>query len=375
MTQIVKEITSGTQFTRSLEEGVVADSQNRVFKVVLSSPQETINIQQACGVFIGNRHPYNPNIYCHTFDAKYDGDSRMVLICTFQYKSKAGSSEGLPDPQAVDPEVRPANWTTSVATYESPVTWWQTVDSNGDPVNRAGDAPAERSPATNPVGDFYDGLTRLEPIITISVEQYEAFDPLRNNEAVGCINEKQVNVGRSLSCERATLLLRSIQSSPVVESWGDAIYRGWKATYEFLYKRNPSRLARYNGEDGVDRDIGWDIAVPQTGFNVKAFNPNGAADNQDIFAQPLRHSAGKIVGPPYALFDNVAVGDKVRAMVKVFEYENGGASQTPSAQPIPLNNDGTPRLYTVAAPKEKVLVYRYRVYKEYDFNTLGLRLT
>jgi hypothetical protein len=37
-----------------------------------------------------------------------------------------------------------------------------------------------------------------------------------------------------------------------------------------------------------------------------------------------------------------------------------------------LNDDGTPRADT-ADPK--VLVYRYRVYKEYDFNTLGLRLT
>jgi hypothetical protein len=59
-------------------------------------------------------------------------------------------------------------------------------------------------------------------------------------------------------------------------------------------------------------------------------------------------------------------------MVKVFEHESGGASQTPSAQPIPLNDDGTPRIYN-ADPK--VLVYRYRVYREANFNTLNLRLT
>lgn len=359
MPRKVSEVTSGTQFSRSLEDGIVADSQNRVFRVLLNYPNELIDIQGVCGIYIGNQHPVNGNIFCSSFDAKYDGDSRLVLICTFNYRSQAAASQQ--DPQQSEPTVRPANWSTSVATYESPVRTWHKV-TNGTP-------ESSPSSAANALADLYDGATRLEPLITISVEQYEAFDPLRNSQYVGCINLKPAMFGTSLTCERATILLRSIQSAPVVESWGNLIYRGWKATYEFLHKRNPTYI--YNGTTLAQEDIGWDIAMPQTGFNVKSFNPNAAPADADIYAQPLRHSAGKIVGPPFLLPANVAADEKVRAMIKVFEYENGGASQTPSAQPIPLNDDGTPRVYTANPP---VLVYRYRVYKEADFGNLGLRL-
>lgn len=357
MPRYVSEITSGTQFSRSLEDGVIADSQNRSFKVLLNFPGEIIDVQGTCRVYIGNQHPTNLNIFCSSFDAKYDGDSRAVLICTFQYKSKASSSQE--DPQKNDPTIRPANWTTSVATYESPVRNWRRVYAG---------TGAEQS-AANALGDMYDGITRLEPIITISVEQFERFDPLRNNYAVGCINSNSLRISNSLFCEPATVMLRGIQADPTVESWGNQVFRGWKTRYEFLFKRNPAMLANNSGE--YNEEIGWDVAVPQTGFNVKAFAPNAGVANADIYGQPLKHSAGKIIGPPFLLPDNINAGDKVRAMVKVFEYENGGASQAPSAQPIPLNDDGTPRDY-IASPK--VLIYRYRVYREYNFNSLNLRL-
>jgi hypothetical protein len=58
-------------------------------------------------------------------------------------------------------------------------------------------------------------------------------------------------------------------------------------------------------------------------------------------------------------------------MLKVFEYEDGGVSQTPSAQPVPLNLDGSPRIVT-ADPK--VLVQRYQVYDEYEFGGWNLRV-
>jgi hypothetical protein len=360
MPKKTSEVTQGAQFSRSSQEGASSDSQTRVFKVLLEYAGEVIDVQLTCGIYVGYRHPYNTNIYCTSFDARFDGDSRMVLICTFNYAPKAGL--GLPDPQSLSPDVRPANWSTSIATYESPVRTWTKV-TGGSPSGGV-------KPAANPMGDMYDGVSRLEPIVTISVEQYEPTNPFKNNAAVGCINQADVVFGVLLTCARSTLLLRSIQTSPVVESWGSVTYRGWKATYEFLYKKNPTYI--YSGGAYIEMDIGWDVAVPQTGFNVKAFAPNTAAGDQDIYSQPLKHSKGKIIGPPYLLPDNVTAGDKVRAMVKVFEYENGGASQTPSAQPIPLNDDGTPRLHT-ADPK--VLVYRYRVYKEADFNSLYLRLT
>ena len=55
-------------------------------------------------------------------------------------------------------------------------------------------------------------------------------------------------------------------------------------------------------------------------------------------------------------------------MVKVFSYQNGGASQTPSAQPVALTADGYPKT------PGTVDVYRRGQHEQFDFTTLGLRL-
>lgn len=370
MPNAVSEIASGAQFTRSSNEGTVADSQTRVFKIVLKEPGEYVDFQKECGIYVGDPHPSNAGIFCQSFEGRFDGESRMVLLATFNYASKASASgSGGGDGGGGgggSPDIRPANWTTSVATYESPVRTWRKV---------VADAPLDAAPAENPAGDMYDGIVKLEPIVTVSITQRQSLDPLANIDAVGCINSAPLTCGTK-TMPNASVMLRSIQSSPIVEAWGNTIFRGWSATYEFLYKRNPAYI--YNGESLVERDIGWDIAVPQTGFNVKAFEPPGG-NTRDAFGQPLKHGGdgdppefrGRIV-EPLALPPGIDPGDKVRGMIRVFSYENGGASQVPCAQPIALNDDGTPRS---ADADPKVLVYRYRVYKEFDFNTLGLRLT
>jgi hypothetical protein len=171
-------------------------------------------------------------------------------------------------------------------------------------------------------------------------------------------------------------MLRGISCEPVAEFWNDRLYRGWVATYEFAYRRNHVRgLWNGFGNAVVDADIGWDIAVPETGFNVLAFVPAGALAEQDIFGQPLKHDAGKIDDDPVEqLPEGVAVGDRVRAMVKVFEYENGGTSQLPSAQPIPLNEDGTPRKsFGNGAADPPVIINRYRIYEDFEFRNFALR--
>lgn len=363
MPQAVSEVSSGAQFSRNATENGIADAQTRTFKIVLQSPGEYVDLQKECGVYIGDAHPSNRNIYCQSFDGRYDGDSRMVVVVTFNYGTKPASSDGGLEAGSIPPDIRPANWTTSVATYESPVRTWRKV-ING--------AALAAGAAENPVGDMYDGIVKLEPIVTISITQFEQFDPLGNVDAVGCINSKEITCG-SKKFPVAHVMLRSIQSSPVIEPFGSRLYRGWTATYEFLFKRNPAYICGTNAfgqNDYLEDDIGWDVAVPQTGFNVKTFTPPGSA-TQDDYGQPLKHTNGKIVDP-LSLPVGMAAGTKARAMIKVFEYENGGASQLPSAQPIALNDDGTPRAED-ADPK--VLVYRYRVYKEFDFNTLRLRLT
>ena len=370
MPRMVSEVSSGQQFSRSSEAGVVADSQTRVFRVMMSEVGEYLDIQGACGVQIGDEHPSNTNIFCQSFSAAYEGDSRMVIVCTFQYGTKATSGGGGDSGGGGGggPDIRPANWSTSTSLMEAPVYAWYQINFSG------GLAWNDPGPAVNPVGDRYDGVTRLEPIVTINIEQTEPTDPTRHVLHAGSVNSDVIRIG-SLVCPRGSVMFRGVQTKPHVEAWGGGIFRGWMASYEFAYRRNRVPYIYYNNVKYTDQDIGWDIAVPLTGFNVRAFNPAAPAANQDAFGQPLKH-VGKIV-TPLALFENVAAGDKVRAMVKVFEYENGGASQVPSAQPVPLNFDGTPRKVVrdngqFAYP---VLIERYRVAPEINFGqVLGIRL-
>ena len=346
----VKEISNGAQFSRSLEGGMVADAQTRVFKVLLDSAGATIDVQQTCGVTIGSVHPYNQNIYCSGFDSSFDGDSRMVLMCRFNYKS-APSASGQ-DPQKENPTVRPANWSVSSVVHEEVAYLWNAI--SGPDASKGWIVPA------NPVGDRYDGATRMQPLITFSVEQYESGDPSRHSLLAGVVNSGSYTIGTFVAPER-TLMFRGVQSQPVVESWGTLMYRGWKATYEFVYRSN------YAGP--TLGKIGWDIAIPQTGFNIK--NVNGVS-NLEVGSLALAHdSTGKIKDwPANPQVVTGTDGKKVRGMVLVHSYADGGASQVPCAQPIPLNDDGTPRSST-ASPAVKV--YRYQVQEEYDFNSFGIR--
>lgn len=346
MPPTVSEITPGQQFSRSSEGGRLADSQTRVFRVLTTTPGEGVDIQSACNVHIGDRHPVNENIYCRSFDARYEGDSRFVLLCTFQYRSVAssGGSGGGNEPFAIPPDVRPSNVTTSTATIELPVFEWKRVNSDGE------ETDIDPKPAKNSAGDMYDGITALGNIMTISVEQFVSDDPTKHGEYVGYVNSDELSLG-SLEIKPRTLLFRGLTMKPTVESWGDRMYRGWMATYEFAYRNET-----------------WDLRIPQTGYNVKAFNVN--VQGVENYGQPLRHEDGKIK-VPLALPEGVSPGDKVRAMVKVFEYEKGGVSQLPSAQPVALNDQGYP-----LSSSEEPIIKRYSVYGTTDMGTtLALRIT
>lgn len=355
----VKEVAAGAQFSRSSENGRVADSGTRAFKILMDYPGEVVNLQQTCGVYIGSPHPFNPQIFCASFDARYDGESRMVILCTFQYAS-AASSDSTQDNREKAPDIRPANWSVASSIAEAPAHAWL-------PIDHPALDPDWQVPA-NPVGDRYDGVTRVEPVVTFSIEQYESVDPTRHTLLSGVVNSSTFRIG-NFSAPTRSLMFRGVQCQPTVESWGPNIFRGWKATYEFLYRKG------YAGKKLGD--IGWDIAIPQTGFSVKAFAPPGN-EVDDAYGQPLKHGgkgdpsefSGRIL-EPLALPPGITADEKVRAMIKVFSYENGGASQLPSAQPIPMNDNGRPRKETA---NPKVLLYRYQVQDEYDFNNFGIRL-
>lgn len=366
MPKLVKEVTSGTQFSRSSNEGQLADSQNRAYRIVLNSPGEVVDIQQACGVFIGNEHPYNPKLYCVSFDARFEGESRMVLAVTFNYQTTAGGDSG-EDPKSQPPDVRPANWTTSTSLAEVPKTVW---------AKKTGLGWLPPEPAINPAGDMYDGVTALEPVVTISITQFEPNDPTRNVRYAGYVNFEVITLG-SLLMDQGTVLFRGVSCQPALESWGGLTYRGWNAVYEFSYRSNTTDILFPGEIQPLARDIGWDIAVPVTGYNCRAFAPANPAADEDIFGQPLKHKNGKIDDNPLALPQGIAAGDRVRAMVKVYEYEDGGTSQAPSASPIALKLDGRP-LKTHDANGNlinKPLVFAYRVQPVINLTqTLGLRL-
>jgi len=368
--KMLSELSSGVQFSRSSNEGQLADSQNRVFRVVLNAPGEVFDIQQYCQVNIGDVHNYNTNLFCVSFDARFDGDSRMVILCTFQYQTTASqsNSQDQKDPKQTPPDIRPADWTTIASMIEVPVYTWTLLNpATGAPVG----VPVVPQ---NAAGDRFDAISRYEMMVTISVQHWESNDPTNNIFFVGHVNDRDFTIG-SLICKPHTLMFRGISNQPAVESWGGQHYRGWNSTYEFCYRSNFVKgLWNGFGNPLVDASIGWDIAVPQTGFNCLAFAPGGALPEQDIFGQPLKHEDGKIVDPEQ-LPDGIAVGERVRAMVKVFDYEAGGASQLPSAQPIALTETGQARKsFGPDAADPPVIIQRYSIYTEIDFaNTFALR--
>lgn len=356
----VAEVSSGVQYQFSAEENAVAASTTRVFRILKGTSGEYVNIAGACGISIGQQHPQESGLYCHSYSAQYEGDSRMVILATFNYKTTAGtagqsSQNPEQDRNQSPPDDRPANWSISTSLQEVPAYVWRKVDQAGI----AG--PVERT--LNPAGDLYEGVTRLEPIITISIEQFEAADPTRHSIFAGYVNSNQIALG-SLNMFPRSVMFRGVQTQPAIERWGDATYRGWKASYEFAFRVN------YVGAP-FNQNIGWDIIIPQSGFSVIAWNPPGNA-TQDPYGQPLEWTSDPKIKLPLALPQGVAVGDKMRAMISVTAPNGDGRLQRPSAQPIPLNDDGSARSRNAAGGP--VIINRYQVQNDINFAQFNLRL-
>ena len=372
----VTEISQGNQFSRSANEGQLADSATRTFRVLLNSPSEVFDIQATCGVFVGNPHPTNPNIYCASFDAKYEGDSRMVLVATFNYQSAATASDsggggGDGGSKTISPEIRPANWSISTELTEVPVRRWALRLGSGSWANFTS--------TRNPAGDLYEGLTKLQPMTTIKVTQFVlggAEDPTRNTIYVGTINSKAIGLG-FLNIEPHTMMLRSISATPAIESFGRLVRRGWTAEYTFLIRNEYVDVTFVTvGEANATEvvNVGWDAAIIVEGRNVRAFNPVGAAAWQDPYGQPLKAGPdGAPLDPNnLSLPDGVAVGSKQRAHVGITGFSDRGMSQSPAGEPIALNLDGTPRKVTDARPP---IVRAYKIYEAVDMiDKLKLRL-
>lgn len=345
-------------FSRSAEEGKVADTRTRSFRVILSTPGETFDPQSFLGVSVGTPHPWDAEAYCTGFRAEFEGESRMSTLVHFDYTRAAGRQ----DNKNQEPSVRPANWSTDVSTVEMPTTRW--IEYGGV------DSWKE---ATNPAGDIYDGVSHLVPSVTITVEQYEPTDPTRHAEYAGHINSNTVKIG-SLDCTPHTLMLRGISSKPHVEAFGNTFWRGWICQYQFLYRTNKQT---YHETGAVDvtatktADVGWDVVMPVTGFNIRNQNLKDAKVEDGSLNLTL-DKLGKITGWDDGTYTLAAGtnGNKMRGMILI-SSPGGGATQRPSAQPLPLNMDATPRKSTL---DPRVILKRYQVQPSTSFTRFNLRL-
>ena len=370
MPKMVSEIAPGREFQFTGKQGELAVSTNRIFRIIRNTPDEFIDLPVVCNIRVGDAHP-NPQLSllrCTNYQAQVEGDGRMVILATFTYElqnpyggedggSGSGGSGGRLE---LNPEIRWAEWSVSSSLMEVPAYTWQNVTALDGSFGSA-------VPAANPAGDRYDGVTRTEPLVTISIQQFEKRDPTKYLEHLGKTNQNQLRIG-SLTCQRRSLMFKDLQFKSTAEQYGALLYRGYDVTYQFAYRRNHAKGISIGGVP-QDMNMGWDIAVPQTGFNVRAFTPPGNAAEDDTYGQPLKHAAGRIGfdGGQPLLPQGVTDGDKVKAMVKVFEYEDGGVSQAPSAQPVAMNDNGRPRKLTADPP---VLVKQYKVTDEADFSVI-----
>ena len=353
MPKLVSELAQGNQFGRSSDGGNLADTAVRVWKVILSSANEPLDIFAAIGVQIGDPYSSWNQVPCVSIEGRADGESRLVRIITATYKTTPGDNSSGEDPKLVMPELRPANFSTSTSLYEMPADKWIAYPDGNT-----------WDPVVNALGDPMDGVTKMEAITTIRVTQFGPTPGTIFSEHCGKINSETMNLGSYMTCQPHTVMFRGVEATPHVETFGIVTYRGFMNAYEFAY--------RSHFVDGLGQ-CGWDATPLHTGFNVKAFTPNLVQTTNDNFAVPLKHDDD--YGPitvPLALVDGVSAGQKVRAHVLV--TGNGkNAQQQPSAQPVALNEDGTPRNTDTQTPK--VIVWRRQVQTAINLtSTLQLRL-
>jgi hypothetical protein len=212
----------------------------------------------------------------------------------------------------------------------------------------------------NPVGDLYDGVTRLEPVVNINIDQYSRTDKSEVLAYCGYVNSDTFTFS-GLSIGTHCCMLQSVASQPVVEEFAGGKFRGFKVTFGFAVR------AHWTYTREGFQAIGWDMAVPQTGFSI--INSGLSRADVDKKALALEHDDSgkvKLIGGTYPILAIGLEQAKTRAMVSVPAYQ-GGWTQRPSAQPVALNDDGTPRNADNFGITQKVLINRICIQPEMDF--------
>ena len=362
--KVVKEIVSGSSASLALSAAGGGSSNGlrfqRTWKIVFENPTDFLSadVRAFIGVTIGSPHPSNILCVCDSIDVKPDGESRHSYVITATYSSTAlsmdpGGYDGQEaDPRTQPPDTRKANWSTETSTIEVPSWHWkpQWPNLGGWQVAR------------NPAGDLYDGVMTMQPIVNIRVEQLQARDPNQWALNVGYVNSNSFRIG-ALNCFPRSVMFRGVSATPHVEVVGSRGFRGWKANFEFVYKPG------YNSY--MNQYLGWDVATPVSGFNVVNLAGSQARNDVDKGALSLRLSndtVGTIQGWPNPQIEPTLVGETTRANVLI-SAPNAKAMQRPTAQPVPLNFDGTPRSRNLDP-----IVQRCQVYMDFDMSKMELRL-
>ena len=314
MPYMVSELSQGKSFSRSSQGGSLADTITRTFRIILSAPDEFYVIPDAIQIQIGDLYP-GTDVPCISFDDKADGDSRMVRIVTANYQTTPGNDDGSgggTDPGSYSPDVRPANFSTSSSLVQVPVMKWNWLNN--------GVLSGIYEPAVNPVGERYDGTSKLVPSVTISITQYDT-SPTRHLNAVGMVNETAFAFG-DITIPVAECMLRGISNNPHVESFGPNIFRGWLRTYEFAYCKQLCQI-----EQIVE------------GFSCRQNDGFLGLADVDDFALSLKHDGMHQIVVPLAL--SAGVAPISRAMCAVPREDK--QQQLPCVSPVPLNLNGSPR--------------------------------
>jgi hypothetical protein len=356
MPKYVSELAQGNAFGRSSDNGAAADHATRKFKVLLTSPNESWDVFSAIGVNIGDLYSDANPIPCASVEAVHDGESRLVCIVTAEYRSSPGAGAGAPDPKSQEPTVRPALYSMTTSLTEI-AAWGGAVVT--------GTSSGAWTPATNPVGDLVDGVTRLEPVVNINIEQYSYLDKTDMLGCTGYVNSDTFTFS-GLTIAPHCCMLQSISTTPVVENFNGVTFRGFKVAFGFAVR------AHWTITRNGFQPIGWDAAVPQTGFNIR--NSGLGRSDVDQKALCLEHKNFKVElngsGNPKSLATGTS-NAKVRGSVTVAATgsEDGGYIQRPCAQPIALNDDGTPRNIDAFSPAQRVLINRVCLQPEMTFGS------
>jgi len=262
------ELAQGNSYSRSSEGGASVDTAKRTFKVMRDNITETIDIPALIGIDVGSAYSDGTQVPCVGWESRPDGDSRMVLIVTFRYRSTPGGVDGSGgggtggDPKLSAPDVRPALYQMTSSLQEVPAPDGYVYESGGW---------VGPGVFRNSAGDMLEGLTRLEPVVDLSITQYSYTDQSNILAYTGYINSDVFTFsGHSVPIH--TCMFRGLNVTPYVESG----FRGFQLEFQFSFRINWCQSVTYG-----DSALGWDQPIVDAGYNIINTGLNSGSVEQE----------------------------------------------------------------------------------------------